>query len=110
MSKKRILPAFFLAGTVGFLGLHRLYAGRFITGLVQLVLFVPGAVMLWSYFKGLSAMETSDQVMEWMMNHPTPPIPMLLVSIPGIWAIIDCFVLLAGRFKDGAGNPITKWI
>jgi TM2 domain-containing membrane protein YozV len=46
MSKKRILPAFLLAMSVGFVGLHRFYAGRPWTALVMVALFIPGAVML----------------------------------------------------------------
>jgi hypothetical protein len=110
MSKKRILPALLLAGSVGFIGIHRFYAGRFKTGLVQLVLFVPGALMLWPTFASLEALQTIDQVEDWSQNHPIQPLPWLLVGIPCFWAIIDCYLLIARKFRDGAGEKITRWI
>jgi len=36
-----------LAGLAGFVGLHRIYAGRYVTGLLQAAMFVPGAAMMW---------------------------------------------------------------
>jgi hypothetical protein len=110
MSNKRILPAFILAATVGFLGLHRFYAGRHLTALLQLALFIPGAVMLRHQFAGLQALQTIDDVQEWVLNHPLQPLPWLLVGIPSFWALIDCYSLIARRFRDGAGNKMTRWV
>jgi len=110
MSKKRILPAFILAASVGFLGLHRFYAGRPFTALAQLLLFIPGAAMLWRQLAGLSNLQTLDQVSDWVQDHPMQPIPWLLVGIPSLWALVDCYILIARKFRDGAGNPITRWI
>jgi hypothetical protein len=110
MSNKRILPALILAGTVGFLGLHRLYAGRYCTALAQLLLFLAGAAMLWKDLAGLQALQSLEDMMDWIQSHPQQPLPWLLVGIPSTWAIIDCYSLIAGKFKDGAGNKITRWI
>jgi hypothetical protein len=110
MSNKRILPAFILAASVGFLGLHRFYAGRLITGLLQLALFVPGAAMLWRDFASIESLQTFDQVEEWVQDHPIHPLPWLLVGIPCFWALIDCYALIARKFRDGSGNQITRWV
>jgi hypothetical protein len=110
MSKKRILPAFLLAMSVGFVGLHRFYAGRPLTALLMVALFIPGAVMLRKDFAGLENIETVDQMMDWTQDHPMHPLPWLLVGIPSTWALVDCYALLARKFRDGAGNPITRWI
>ena len=110
MSNKRILPALLLAGTVGFLGLHRFYAGRPYTALMQLVAFAAGAAMLWKDLAGLEALQSFEDMIEWSQNHPIQPIPWLLISISGIWAIVDCYALIARKFKDGAGNQITRWV
>ncbi len=110
MSNKRILPALILAGSVGFLGLHRFYAGRLLTGLLQLALFVPGAVMLWRGMSGIGALKTIDDVETWVLNHPVQPFPVLLVAIPSFWALIDCALLLSRHFRDGTGEKITHWI
>jgi len=108
-SNRRILPALILAGTVGFLGLHRLYAGRYITGLLQLVLFVTGAAMLWRDLSGLMSLQTFDQILDWATAHPVQPIPVLLAGIPVFWALFDCTLLAARKFRDGSGNPMTRW-
>jgi hypothetical protein len=110
MSNKRILLAFILAGSIGFLGVHRLYAGRYLTGLLQLVLFTVGAAMLWRGLAGIQSLHTIDELDDWVLNHPVQPLPALLILIPSIWAVIDCGLLLARRFRDGAGELITRWI
>jgi hypothetical protein len=110
MSKKRILPAVLLAGTVGFLGLHRFYAGRYYTALMQLVPFVMGAAMLWKDLAGLEKIQTLEDMMEWAQNYPIRPVPWLLVGVPCFWVIGDCYALLAKKFKDGEGEKITRWV
>lgn len=27
----------------------------------------------------------------------------------GIWAIVDCILIIVGAFTDGEGNKITQW-
>jgi len=110
MSNKRILPALILAGSVGFLGLHRLYAGRYFTGLLQLALFVPGAVMLRHDLAGVESLQTIDQVQDWMLNFQIRPLPVLLVTIPSFWSLVDFILLASRRFRDGAGNQILRWV
>ncbi|MGA3170253.1 MAG: TM2 domain-containing protein [Chthoniobacteraceae bacterium] len=110
MSRKRVLPALILAGYVGFLGLHRLYAGRYITGLVQLGLFVPGALMIWPVLAKLESLQTIGQLVDWSANNQLPPVPVLMVSVSTIWALFDCILLAGGKFKDGAGDQMTRWI
>jgi TM2 domain-containing membrane protein YozV len=110
MSKKRILPALILAGTVGFIGLHRIYAGRIVTGLVQLVLFSVGAILMQRDLTGIFSIQSLDDYLDWATSHQIHPLPVLLVAIPVFWAIYDCGLLLGRRFKDGAGNVITTWV
>jgi hypothetical protein len=110
MSTKRILPAFILAASVGFLGLHRFYAGRHLTAALLLVLFIPGALMLRRDVVGIEDVQTADQASDWIQDHPQHALPWLLVGIPSVWALVDCYALIARKFRDGAGNPITRWI
>jgi len=109
MSNKRILPALLLGATVGFLGLHRFYAGRPYTALVQLVAFAAGAAMLWKDLASLQYLQTLEDFLDWSQTHPIQPLPWLLVGISSIWALIDCGLLLRRKFRDGAGNTITRW-
>jgi len=110
MSRKRILPALILAGFVGFLGVHRLYAGRYVTGLLQLALFVPGAAMLCSDLAGIESVQTIDQLQDWVLHYQFRPLPWLLVLIPSFWALYDCALLALSRFRDGDGEIITRWV
>jgi hypothetical protein len=110
MSEKRILPALILAGIAGFAGVHRFYAGRYVTGVVQLVLFMPGAAMLWPDMVGLlRATQNIDELMEWSSHHVIQPLPVLLVAIPSVWAVVDCVILGMMRFRDGGGKRMTRW-
>jgi hypothetical protein len=110
MSKKRILPALILAGSAGFLGVHRFYAGRHITGLLQLVLFILGAVMLSRDLSGIESLQTLDQIQDWILRHQIHPLPVLLLAIPSFWALVDCILLALRRFKDGNGEMMTHWV
>jgi hypothetical protein len=110
MSNKRILPAVILAATVGFLGLHRFYVGRPYTALMQLAAFLAGGAMLWKDVASLVKLQTLDDFMDWSQSHPIQPIPWLLVGISAFWALIDCGILLRRKFRDGAGNTMTRWI
>jgi len=109
-SKKRILPALALAGTVGFLGLHRFYVGRPCTALAQLIIFAFGAVMLRKDLASILAIQTVEDYLEWFQTHPIQPIPWLLVGFSATWAVVDCYSLLRRNFKDGTGNPLTRWL
>ncbi|HEX4084222.1 MAG TPA: TM2 domain-containing protein [Chthoniobacteraceae bacterium] len=113
MSKKRILPALFLAGSVGFLGLHRFYAGRYITGLVQLVCFVAGFILLKNDLAGIQAAVQNlnlEDLQDWILQHPVHPLPVILVGISSFWALGDCVMLAARKFRDGHGEVMTRWM
>jgi len=110
MSEKRILPAMILASFAGFLGAHRFYAGRIYTGLIQLVLFVYGAIKLVPNLSGIFSIQTPDQMQDWVLHHEIQPFPVLLVAIPSFWALIDCILLALGRLKDSKGNRIQRWM
>jgi hypothetical protein len=114
MSNRRILLAVVLAGTVGFLGLHRFYAGRYWTGLAQLALFGVGMAWGWKDYLLINAaihtLTTLPDMLDWSANHPIAPWPWVLILISATWAVFDCGVLLARKFRDGSGKVMTRWI
>ncbi len=113
MSNKRILPALLLAGSVGFLGLHRIYAGRYVTGFLQFAFFAIGAAMLWRELPGLQTLEslqTIDDIDAFVLNHPIHPLPVFLTAISSFWALFDCVMLIRRKFRDGTGEKITRWV
>ena len=72
-SPKRILPAALLAGTFGFAGLHRFYAGRPLSGALQLLLFAAGAELFGKDLAGITGLRTMDDALNWALEHPGPP-------------------------------------
>jgi TM2 domain len=116
-SRKRILPAFLLCFTIG---AHRLYVGKIISGIIQIVWVIGG--LLWSYvsLKGLIAvvhtgpqdiMSVVERISDWKEAHGGMPLTPSFVMIGiGIWIAIDAGKLLAGKFTDGKGLRITRWV
>ena len=91
-SKKRILPAFLL-------GLifcsHRLYAGKYFTGLVQ-ILWIAGSLIWFEtvtsdlmslIHAGNFDFSTIERVSDWQQTHPAPILPMLSMILIGIWCM-----------------------
>ena len=109
-SRKRVLLAVLLAGGVGFLGLHRFYVGRYLSGAVQLALFTAGAVLMWRDSAGLMNLHSIDEVQNWALTHQIHPLALLLLAVPVFWALGDTIALLAGKFSDRQGNKISRWI
>jgi len=110
ISNRRVLPAVILAGSVGFLGLHRIYAGRYLTGLIQLAMFGFGALSLGRELSGIQNLRTADQVIDWALTHQLQPLPVLLITASTLWALWDCVQLLRRQFRDGAGRPMRRWM
>jgi hypothetical protein len=117
-SSKRILPALLLAGTVGFMGLHRFYTGRYISGSIQLLLFAAGCAMargIWAAVKTIENMDQS-QLQDMILNGTVTtvfhvsPLASLLLGIPICWAALDCILLGARQFKDGRGIKMNRWV
>ena len=113
-SRKRILPAFLLC--LIFCA-HRLYAGKYLTGLLQIGwaigafawLELTGGELLRMAQSGLN-LDTIDRVSDWEQVHGVPYQPMLALIAVGIWVAADAGLLVAGKFTDGAGKKITRWM
>ena len=119
MSRKRILPAFVLCFV---LCGHRIYAGRYVSGIVQLVLTAGASLWVWVSYKGLidiinstphtldAAMDMVDRAVAWKEANNPSAVPVFLVLAIGIWVALDAAKLVAGKFNDGQGSRITKWM
>jgi hypothetical protein len=103
-SDKIILPAFLLAFFFGLFGMHRFYAGRIWSGLLQL-----GALLAW--IPVIVAIVLAPQT-----DAPLPLIVCLglllvfMVIACLIWATVDWIVLACRAFTDGQGRRITNWL
>ncbi|MGB8354121.1 MAG: hypothetical protein WCD79_09565 [Chthoniobacteraceae bacterium] len=114
-SRKRILPAFLLCFV---LCAHRIYAGKVISGVIQLAWIAGG----FYWFKVSAAgvlqivnssqfnMDTIERVSNWEETNGIPYLPILMLIAAGIWVAIDAARLVAGKFTDGQGLKITRWI
>ena len=115
-SPKRILWAFLLCFTIC---AHRVYAGRYVSGVLQLI-WVWGT-MAWvsAAFKGLIAIVKasgqdivllSQNVADWEAEHwHAVVLPVFVLFAAGLWVMVDAGLLVAGKFKDGRGRRMTRW-
>ena len=89
-SDKALLPAFLLSFPFGLFGAHRFYVGKIGSGLAQLGAF--GAIILM-----IIACATTGATFQ-------PTLGILLgfsIIGCGIWAIVDCILILCKAFTDG---------
>ncbi len=95
-SDRIILPAFLLASLFGIFGAHRLYAGKILTGFLQLA-GLGGCVLL----------VIGCATLDWQ-----PILGILLACFIcgcGAWAVIDWILIVCGVFTDGQGRRINRW-
>jgi TM2 domain-containing membrane protein YozV len=85
ISQKSRLTLSLLAFFLGWLGIHRFYTGKIVTGIVMLVLGIVGMATVWFVF-GF--------------------IPLVIV---GIWVLIDFIMAVSGIFMDSYGNIVRNW-
>lgn len=98
VSSRRMVPALLLCGLVGFLGAHRFYAGKFITGTLQLLmtLCIVGWVLVnFPYQDGEIILDLAI-------------FQLLAFFLVNLWPCADFCRLLSGKFKDGEGKPIAE--
>jgi len=115
VSRKRILPAFLLCFLIS---AHRLYVGKYISGIIQIALVVGAYYWLKMSFGGLLEivhnaplnMETMERVSDWEQINGIPFLPLLAQLVPLVWIIVDARLLLARKFTDGRGLRITQWL
>jgi len=92
-SKSRLVAAL-LAFFFGELGIHRFYAGRVLTGFIQLILGLSFIISL---------------ICLLMEEIEFAALAYLIGIIWGLWVFIDFILILCGSFKDKDGLPITDW-
>ena len=104
------------------LPIHRIYAGRYVSGIVQIGWVTATSLWVWIAYKGLlvivnsspltmdKIMDMGERVSDWKeKNHPSL-IPALALLAASIWVAIDAARLVAGKFTDSQGLKITHWI
>jgi len=80
-----------------------------------------GGASAWMYISVRALLKTIDtgpqdvmslfeSVSDWEEVHGAPVLPMLALISVGLWVAYDAAQLLRGKFKDGQGRPITRWI
>ncbi len=109
-SDKRILPALLLGALIGFLGVHRFYVGRFISGAILLAASLASFYWLQNSCAGLMQLTTIDEVQAWADTHGSALGPLTLFAAIGLVPMVDCIRLAAGKFRDGKGAAITRWM
>lgn len=90
ISNKRVLPMLLLWFLFGLLGGHAFYAGRVFQGLFFLLAPFAAGVLF-------------------AMGELTVIFGAILVLFEVIALLSDLIRIIVGAYKDGDGNPITKW-
>lgn len=100
--------------------MHRVYAGRFVSGIVQFSLINGSGLWLrFSYNDLVKSLRAASQeqsgfahaVSDWAQaGGVVATLPVVALIAFGIWVITDAVRLRNGNFKDGRGNKITRWI
>lgn len=91
-AKNKWLTTLLLSIFLGWAGAHRFYTGKSKTGILMLVLYIIGIVLVGS---GGGQKPPSGMVM----------LPYMAISI---WYLVDLITIIIGKFKDGEGNYITR--
>jgi hypothetical protein len=98
---------------------HRIYCGRYISGIVQVVWTTASSYWAYVALKGLTAiihsgsvdLDTIDRISDWREAQGGAILmPILAVISVGIWTTVDAVKLARKKFTDGKGLPITRWI
>ncbi len=79
-TSKTILPAFLLLIFLGFIGAHAFYAGRIESGVIYVLCFVTGFLLL---------------------------VPWVIMLV--LW-VMDFIYVVTGTYQDGRGLVIKKWV
>jgi hypothetical protein len=102
---------------IGYLGIHRFYAGRIKSGLLQLCLTGLGflSYLMIFIFAAGGALFGSGLGPEGMLGGLLAggivgTLVMLVIPVwIGLWIILDFIIGICGKFKDGNGRLIDRW-
>ncbi len=103
-SKKLILIAFLLCVICA----HRIYAGRIVSGVVQLALMAEGICLLYEILVPV-AMYAAAHPLDMVAIAPQALLyPAIVLGGTSLWVFVDAARLVTGRFRDGKGKLITR--
>lgn len=87
---------------IGITGLWRLYLGRWVTGILMLVLsFCGPAIIIGSALFGKFTLDSIGI---------GAGMTILASLVLAIWTIVDFFLIVTGHIKDGKGLKVRKWV
>lgn len=101
-SPKSRLALALMAGFLGVLGFHRFYAGRILSGVIMLLLFLAGLFSVLGSAITLLA-SFSEKAIHIMVAGG------ILLVLLELWLLVDIVLALCGRFRDGKGLRISQW-
>jgi len=111
ISPKSRLAMTLLSFFLGWLGIHRFYAGKIGTAVTMLVLSVVGILTYVGAFiflfvnVGFYSHRAEPGVAFFVTIIPAA----ILLATTHIWGFVDFILSVAGVFKDKEGKVISKW-
>ena len=101
-SPKSRLALSLMAGFLGVLGIHRFYAGRILSGVIMLLLFLVGLFSVLGSTITLFVSFSQEAIHAMVVGG-------ILLVLLELWLLVDIVLALCGRFRDGNGLRISQW-
>jgi predicted RNA-binding Zn-ribbon protein involved in translation (DUF1610 family)/TM2 domain-containing membrane protein YozV len=109
-SEKKIMSALLLWFFFGALAFHKFYAGRYISGLFQLIINVVTFGYWFIVLQLVASGFTLAAVGELTTSAEAARVIALFGSLFALlWLLIDFISIIAGQYKDGNGKRIAEW-
>jgi TM2 domain-containing membrane protein YozV len=111
-----------LAWFTGFVGVHRFYAGRIPSGVTMALVWTIGMGIYIAAIIAAVAAGTLDRTASLTVFEAAvrtaPGWPVILLMATGglmitgmeVWRLVDFAMILLGKFRDGAGKVVTRWV
>lgn len=95
ISSEKKLTVLLLCWLFGLFAIHRFYTGKYLTGVLQLLIILLG---------GLSALFKAE-------THQAVAIFRAIGIVTlAVWWVIDIARIIMGKFTDKEGRPIVDWV
>ena len=94
-SDEKKLTLLLLCWLFGLFAVHRFYTGKYLSGVLQLLIIALGGLS--ALFKG-------------KVNSVLGIVPAIGILTLIVWWVVDIARIIMGKFTDKEGRPIVDWV